>query len=93
MKTIEDLIREGSPQVVLNVSLEQLRELGRTIANELKEELITREPKLYTRSELKEKLGICDSTLWNYEKHGLINGKKIGNRKYFSESEVERLMK
>jgi len=92
MKTIEDLIKEGS-QVTLNVSLESLKEFGRTIANELKGELTAREPKLYTRTELKEKLGICDTTLWNYEKHGLINGKKIGNRKYFSESEVERLIK
>lgn len=92
MKTIEDLIKEGS-QVTFNVSLESLKEFGRTIANELKGELAAREPKLYTRTELKEKLGICDTTLWNYEKHGLINGKKIGNRKYFSESEVERLMK
>lgn len=92
MKTIEELIKEGN-QVTINVSLESLREFGRTIANELKGELTTREPKLYTRTELKEKLGVCDTTLWSYEKHGLINGKKIGNRKYFSESEVERLMR
>jgi hypothetical protein len=36
---------------------------------------------------------VCSATLWRGDKIGLIQGKKIGNRRYYSESEIKELIK
>jgi hypothetical protein len=57
----------------------------------MKTDLI-KEPKLYTRVEVMEKLNICSSTLWAWTKNGIIEGKRIGNKRFYTEVEVNRLM-
>jgi hypothetical protein len=48
--------------------------------------------KVYSRNDVIEKFKICSATLWRWEKNGLIEGKKIGNRSFFAESEINRLV-
>lgn len=94
MKTIEDLIREGSPQVTINVSLEQLKEFAKTIANEMQDEQKEKEPWFYTREKVKELLHAkSDTTLWNMEKKGIIRCKKIGGKNLYLASEIDQLKK
>jgi predicted transcriptional regulator len=93
MKTIEDLIKEGS-QVTLNVNLDDLKEFAKTFANEMQDGQKEKEPRFYTRDEVMKFLHITsDTTLWKWEKKGIIRSKKIGGRNLYPASEIEQLMK
>lgn len=46
-----------------------------------------------TATELRGKLGISHSTLWRWEKCGLVKPKRIYRKKYYSYKEVEKAMK
>lgn len=93
MKTIEDLIKEGS-QITLNVNLDDLKEFAKTFANEIQSGQKEEEPTFLTRKEVMEKLHITsDTTLWKWEKKGIIRSRKIGGRNLYPASEIEQLMK
>lgn len=49
--------------------------------------------KYLTASELAAKLQVNRTTIWRWEKQGLIKPTKIGNTKRFSQSEIEKHQK
>lgn len=88
---IENLIKEN-PGINLTINAGQLMEFGQSIADRMvKSFLEKKDEKLYARSEVLEKFKICAATLWRWDKMGLIESKKIGNRVYYPESEIKRL--
>lgn len=89
--TLKELIQEN-PSINLTVNAGDLMEFGQNIANEAAKTILNKhDEKLYTRNEVIEKFQVCSATLWRWDKLGLINGKKIGNRRYYPESEIKRL--
>jgi hypothetical protein len=48
--------------------------------------------RLLTRREAIDLLGICPATLHNWQKRGLVRYRKIGNRIYFDQMEIEEDM-
>lgn len=89
--TIENLIKEN-PGINLTVKAGELLEFGQNIADRaVKTFLQKHDEKVYTRNEVIEKFKICSATLWRWDKLNLIESKKIGNRVYYSESEIKRL--
>ncbi|MFC2110870.1 MerR family transcriptional regulator [Bacteroidota bacterium] len=82
------------PNVNITIKASDLLEFGQSIAIiTAKTILRNHDEKVYTRKEVIQKFNVCSSTLWRWDKMGLIQGKKIGNRKYYSESEIKRLIK
>jgi hypothetical protein len=89
--TLEQLIKEN-PDLNLTVKAGELFEFGQTIANNtVKTFLQKHDEKVYSRNDVIEKFKICSATLWRWEKMGLIECKKIGNRSFYPESEIKRL--
>lgn len=88
---IENLIKEN-PGINITVNAGQLREFGQSIADRAVKTFIEKKnEKVYTRNEVVEKFKICSATLWRWDKLGLIESKKIGNRVFYPESEIKRL--
>ena len=88
---IENFIKEN-PEINLTVKARELFEFGQQIAERtVKSFLEKHEEKVYSRQQVIEKFGICSATLWRWEKMNLVERKKIGNRNFYSESEIKRL--
>ena len=47
----------------------------------------------YTPKEVKEMYHMDLSTIWRHEQRGLIKGVKLGGKKLFAKSEIEKLFK
>lgn len=91
--TISEIIKEN-PGINLTVNANDLLEFGQNIANQTAQLVLSNsEDKLFTRNEVIQKFKVCSATLWRWDKIGLIQGKKIGNRRYYSESEIKELIK
>jgi predicted DNA-binding transcriptional regulator AlpA len=88
---LEQMIKEN-PGINLTVKAGELMEFGQQIADRaVKTFLQKHDEKVYNRKEVVEKFGICETTLWRWDKMGLIESKKIGNRVFYPESEIKRL--
>lgn len=89
---LKTIIKEN-PEINLTVKAVELLEFGQNIAAQTAQTVIkNHEEKIYSRSEVIQKFKICSATLWRWDKMGLIKGKKIGNRRFYPESEVKRLI-
>ena len=86
-------IIEENPNINLTVNVCDLLKFGQTIADQTAQTILNNhDEKVFTRNEVIEKFNVCSATLWRWDKLGLIQGKKIGNRKYYPESEIKRLL-
>ena len=89
---IEQIIKEN-PNINITVNAVELMEFGQGIADRAVRKYIEKhDERAYTRNEVIEKFSICSATLWRWDKMGLIESKKIGNRLFYPESEVKRLL-
>lgn len=65
---------------------------GEKIATQVVNEVLERhEVKMYSKEEVAEKFNVSSTTLWRWNKQGIITSKKIGNRIYYPENEIKRL--
>jgi hypothetical protein len=88
---VKKIIKEN-PGINLTINAGDLMEFGQSIASLTAQTVLNNhDEKVFTRNEVIEKFNICSATLWRWDKLGLIQGKKIGNRRYYSESEIKRL--
>lgn len=89
---IEDIIKDF-PNINITVNAGDLLEFAKSIATRTANEFLEKQKeKVYSRTEVIEIFKICSATLWRWSKFGLIQSKKIGNRRYYAESELKRLM-
>ncbi len=88
---VEKIIKEN-PGINITINAGDLMEFGQSIASLTAQTVLNNhDEKVFTRDEVIEKFNICSATLWRWDKLGLIEGKKIGNRRYYPESEIKRL--
>lgn len=90
-----DLIKiiDENPDINLTVKGRDLLEANKVLANNAVKIYIERhDEKVYSRKEVTEKFGICDTSLWRWQRLGLIEYKKIGNRVFFPESSIKQLI-
>ncbi len=89
---ITEIIKEN-PNINITINAGDLMEFGQSIANQTAQTILQKhEEKVYTRNEVIQKFNICSTTLWRWDKFKLINSKKIGNRRYYPESEIKQLI-
>ena len=72
-----------------NIKLEITSEDLRHFSDELK---ATNEDKLLTREEVKEMCGVCDTTLWLWNKRNYLKAIKVGNKVRYRFSDVKRIL-
>lgn len=88
---LNEILKLNETNISINISIDDLIKFGKTIAeNSVKLTLEKHNSKLLTRKEVVEKFQISEATLWRWQKLNLINYKKIGNRNYYSELEINR---
>jgi hypothetical protein len=80
---LEQIIKEN-PGINLTVNAGELLEFGQSIAHRaVKTFLEKNDEKVYSRKDVIQKFGICEATLWRWEKMNLIEINKIGNRVFY----------
>lgn len=89
-------------RVIIEVTQEDLLAFAKYILEEaqaeakaqFEEEMNARTHKTLTREEAMAKFNIKSATtLWNWERKGLLTPIKVGNKKYYATSEIDKLLK
>lgn len=89
---LENFIKEN-PSINVTINADELLNFGQNIAERAVKKFIEKhDEKAFTRQEVIQKFNICSATLWRWDKLGLINGKKIGRRLFYPESEIKRVL-
>jgi len=89
---LNDLIKEN-PTINITINGSDLLQFGQDIANQAARIALNENKEiLHTRNEAMTKFDVCAATLWRWDKLGLIKGKKIGHRKYYTESDIKLLL-
>lgn len=88
-----DILIKHFPDVSISIKGKEWQEFADYTASKAIEKFLQKhDEKVFNRKEVVEKFGICETTLWRWDKMGLIESKKIGNRVFYPESEIKRLM-
>ena len=82
------------PEVNITLSAKDLLIFAECIATQIAEKILANKTeKVFTRDEVIQKFKISNSTLYRWTKYGLIKSTTIGQRVYYSESEIEKLIR
>jgi predicted DNA-binding transcriptional regulator AlpA len=97
MKNILSLIEDEQAKIKLEVSGEDLLNFSNDLINRAKNELSVeiaeaRKEKYLTKEEVKEICGVCDATLWHWNRKNYLNTIKIGNKVRYRMSDVRRIL-
>lgn len=87
----------SSRQHRLEVSGEDLLAFSSNLINRAKEELATqiaeaRKVRFLTKEQVKELCGVCDATLWHWNRKGYLKAVKIGNKIRYRTSDIQRIL-
>lgn len=97
MKNILSIIQDEKASIKLEVTGEDLLNFSNDLINRAKNELSVeiveaRKEKYLTKEEVKEICGVCDATLWHWNKKNYLNTIKIGNKVRYRMSDVRRIL-
>ena len=87
----------GNGSIRLEVSGEDLLAFSSNLINRAKEELATqvaeaRKVRFLTKEQVKELCGVCDATLWHWNRKGYLKAVKIGNKIRYRTSDIQRIL-
>ncbi len=97
MDDLISILRQGNANVRLEVSGADLLALSNELINRAKSELSAeiaeaRKEKYLTKEEIKEICGVCDTTLWHWNRKGYLRTVKIGNKVRYRQSDIRRIL-
>ncbi|KAA6303901.1 hypothetical protein EZS27_044457 [termite gut metagenome] len=97
MKNLLSIIQDEKASIKLEVSGEDLLEFSNELINRAKSELSkevaeARKEKYLTKEEVKEICGVCDATLWHWNKKNYLKTIKIGNKVRYRMSDIRRIL-
>lgn len=97
MKNLLSIIQNETASIKLEVSGEDLLVFSNELINRAKSELSVeiaeaRKEKYLTKDEVKEICGVCDATLWHWNKKNYLNTIKIGNKVRYKMSDIRRIL-
>ncbi|KAA6336519.1 hypothetical protein EZS27_015335 [termite gut metagenome] len=97
MKNLLSIIQDEKASIKLEVSGEDLLEFSNELINRAKSELSmeiaeARKEKYLTKEEVKEICGVCDATLWHWNRKNYLKTIKIGNKVRYRMSDVRRIL-
>ncbi len=82
-----------NPDINITVKASDLLEFGKQIATQSTNKILeNKKEKLFTRKETIEIFKIAEASLWRWDQLGIIKSTKVGGRKYYSESEIQRIL-
>jgi predicted DNA-binding transcriptional regulator AlpA len=97
MKHLLSILQDEKANIKLEVSGEDLLEFSNDLINRAKSELSAeiaeaRKERYLTKEEVKEFCGVCDATLWHWNKKNYLKTIKIGNKVRYRLSDVRRIL-
>ena len=97
MKNILSIIQDEKASIKLEVTGEDLLNFSNDLINRAKNELSVeiaevRKEKYLTKEEVKEICGVCDATLWHWNKKNYLKTIKIGNKVRYRMSDVRKIL-
>ncbi len=97
MKKLLEIIEQGNANIKLEMSGGDLLEFSNDLINRAKTELSTeiaeaRKEKYLTREEVKQICGVCDATLWHWNKKNYLKTIKVGSKVRYRMSDVKRIL-
>ena len=96
MKNLLSIIQDEKANIKLEMSGEDLLVFSNDLINRAKSELSTeiaeaRKEKYLTREEVKEICGVCDATLWHWNKKDYLKTIKVGSKVRYRMSDIRRI--
>ncbi|MCC8134219.1 MAG: helix-turn-helix domain-containing protein [Tannerellaceae bacterium] len=97
MKNILSIIQDEKASIKLEVSGEDLLNFSNDLINRAKHELSVeiaeaRKEKYLTKEEVKEMCGVCDATLWHWNRKNYPKTIKVGNKVRYRMSDVRKIL-
>ncbi|WP_372483446.1 helix-turn-helix transcriptional regulator [Elizabethkingia anophelis] len=97
MKNILSIIKDDKVNIKLELTGEDLLNFSNDLINRAKNELSieiaeARKEKYLTKEEVKEICGVCDATLWHWNRKNYLNTIKIGNKVRYRMSDIRRIL-
>ncbi len=97
MKDLISIIEKSNTSIKLEVSGSDLLEFSNDLINRAKNELSTeiaeaRKEQYLTREEVKQICGVCNATLWHWNKKGYLKTIKIGSKVRYRMSDVRKIL-
>ena len=90
MKKLLEIIEQGNANIKLEMSGGDLLEFSNDLINRAKTELS--KEKYLTRGEVKQICGVCDATLWHWNKKNYLKTIKVGSKVRYRMSDVKRIL-
>jgi len=97
MTDLMQIISSNSANIKLEITSEDLRHFSNELINRAVNEVAvaikaTNEDRLLTREEVKEMCGVCDTTLWLWNKRNYLKTIKVGNKVRYRFADVKRIL-
>lgn len=85
---IQDLITSGNSNTILMLTPAMLQEFAATLISEASERLRKEEERTYTPAEFAERHRVDKSTLWRWNRDGLLKKTIIGGKVFYRDSDL-----
>ncbi|ERK39172.1 transcriptional regulator, AlpA family [Segatella baroniae F0067] len=97
MTDIFSIIQNGSANLKLEVTGEDLLIFSNNLINRAKDELSSmiaeaRKERFLSKEEVKKLCGVCDATLWHWGKRNYLKPIKVGNKVRYRYSDVQKIL-
>ena len=97
MKDLLSILRDAPGSIRLEVSGEDLLAFSNSLIDRAKEELATqvaeaRKERYLTKEQVKKLCGVCDATLWHWNRKGYLKAVKVGNKVRYRTSDIQRIL-
>ena len=81
------------PQAIYMITADQLKEYANEVAQTILNGMNNgNSNNLLTVDEVSKKFNVNRVTVWRWERDGLLRGKKMGRRKYYAASDIEKII-
>ena len=97
MTDIMSILTAGKANIKLEITSEDLRNFSEELISRAVNEVATamqdnKEDCLLSKEETKKRLGVCDATLWHWDKKGYLKPVKVGSKVKYRESDVNKIL-
>jgi predicted DNA-binding transcriptional regulator AlpA len=98
MENLFSILEQSSGKIKLEVSGEDLLNFSNQLISRTREELssiVTEKPieEIYlTKAEVKHLCGICDATVWHWQKRGYLSPIHIGRKVRYKKSDIDKIL-
>lgn len=97
MEDLFNILSEGKAHVRVEMDAADLKAFSDELIRRAKDELgsmveAARKERMLSKTEVKELFGVCDATLWHWDKKGILKPVKTGNKVLYPEHEVRKAL-